>query len=37
MIPPIARNTIALCFAGFVLVAQDVYRELKRYKNIKPK
>jgi len=33
MIPPIARNTIGLCVAGFILVAQDVYKELKKYNN----
>lgn len=37
MVPAIARNTIVLCITGFVLVVQDVYRDLKRYKNIKPK
>jgi len=37
MVPPIAKFTIALCTTGFVLVAQDVYRELNQYKKTKPK
>ena len=37
MVPPITKFTIGLCATGFVLVAQDLYRELNQYKKKKPK
>ena len=37
MVPPIAKFTIAFNTLAAIVVAVDVHRDMKRYKNNKPK